>query len=54
VRAAGFSPYNAPILIALLLLLQDAPKIGKGEKAPDFAAKNQAGTEIKLGDFKGN
>ncbi len=40
------------MLIILMLLLQDAPRIEKGEKAPDFAAKNQAGKEIKLGDFK--
>jgi peroxiredoxin Q/BCP len=41
-------------LIASLVaaLLQDTPKIEKGEKAPDFVAKNQEGKEIKLTDFK--
>ncbi len=35
-------------LLIALLLLQD-----KGADAPDFAAKNQAGKEVKLSDFKG-
>jgi peroxiredoxin Q/BCP len=39
-------------LLLVALFVQDPPKIEKGEKAPDFAAKNQAGKEIKLGDFK--
>jgi len=39
-------------LCLLALLVQDPPKIEKGEKAPDFAAKNQAGNDVKLADFK--
>ena len=30
------------------LVVQDPPKIEKGEKAPDFAAKNQKDEEVKL------
>jgi len=37
--------------IALALFIQDPPKIEKGEKAPDFAAKNQKDEEIKLSDL---
>ena len=42
------------ILAAALLAaaLQEPPKIEKGEKAPEFAAKNQKGDEIKLADFQ--
>jgi len=42
------------LISALLLVvaLQDPPKIEKGEKAPDFAAKNQKGEEVKLSAFK--
>lgn len=36
---------------ALAVLLQDAPKIEKGETAPDFAAKNQKNEEVKLSEF---
>jgi len=36
---------------ALALLIQDPPKIEKGEKAPDFAAKNQKDEEIKLSEL---
>ena len=35
---------------ALTLLLQDPPKIEKGEKAPDFAAKNQKDEDVKLSE----
>ena len=35
---------------ALALLVQD-PKIEKGEKAPDFAAKNQKDEEVKLSEL---
>jgi peroxiredoxin Q/BCP len=38
--------------ILLLAAFQDPPKIEKGEKAPDFAAKNQKGEEVKLSTFK--
>ncbi len=34
------------------LMLQAEPKIEKGEKAPEFAAKNQKGDEVKLADFR--
>lgn len=40
------------ITLMLLAVLQDEPKIEKGQKAPDFKAKNQADEEIKLSDFK--
>jgi peroxiredoxin len=33
---------------ALAFLIQDPPKIEKGEKAPDFAAKNQKDEDVKL------
>lgn len=36
---------------ALALLVQDPPKIEKGAKAPDFAAKNQKGEELKLSEL---
>jgi peroxiredoxin Q/BCP len=39
-------------LMAVMLMLQAEPKIEKGEKAPEFAVKNQKGDEIKLADFK--
>lgn len=38
-------------LAALALLLQDPPKIERGEKAPEFAAKNQKDKEIKLSEL---
>jgi peroxiredoxin len=45
---------TARLIAAALLacLVQDPPKIEKGEKAPDFAAKNQKGEEVKLSSFK--
>lgn len=42
---------TATLAIALALLFQDPPKIEKGEKAPDFTAKNQKDEEIKLSDL---
>lgn len=35
----------------LAILVQDPPKIEKGEKAPDFAAKNQKDEEVKLSEL---
>ena len=37
--------------VALALLIQDPPKIEKGEKAPDFAAKNQKDEDLKLSEL---
>jgi len=36
---------------ALALLIQDPPKIEKGQPAPDFAAKNQKDEEVKLSEL---
>jgi peroxiredoxin len=36
---------------ALALLIQDPPKIEKGEKAPDFTAKNQKDEDVKLSEL---
>jgi peroxiredoxin len=36
---------------AFVVLVQAPPKIEKGEKAPDFAAKNQKDEEVKLSEL---
>ena len=36
---------------ALALVLQDPPKIEKGQAAPDFSAKNQKDEEMKLSEL---
>jgi peroxiredoxin len=35
----------------IAFLVQDPPKIEKGEKAPDFAARNQEDEEVKLSEL---
>jgi peroxiredoxin len=37
--------------VAFTLVLQDPPKIEKGEKAPEFAAKNQKDEDVKLSEL---
>lgn len=36
---------------AFALLVQDPPKIEKGQKAPDFTAKNQKDADVKLSEI---
>lgn len=36
---------------AIALLIQDPPKIDKGERAPEFTAKNQKDEEVKLSEL---
>lgn len=38
-------------VIAIALMIQDPPKIEKGQPAPDFAAKNQKDEQIKLSEL---
>jgi len=40
------------VWMAVMLMMQAEPRIEKGEKAPEFAVKNQKGDEVKLSDFK--
>ncbi len=40
------------LLLTVMLMIQNEPKIEKGSKAPEFTAKNQAGADVKLADFK--
>lgn len=43
--------YVAALGVALMMM-QDDPKIEKGQAAPAFEAKNQKGETVRLGDFK--
>jgi peroxiredoxin Q/BCP len=40
------------ILVLAIAMLPQEPRIEKGEKAPEFALKNQKDAEVKLSDFK--